>query len=88
MPCFFLAIGLFFPRLIIAVLYFFTSWFGGAFNSLLYVILGFLFLPLTTLWYGISEFYFSDSVQTIGLVIAVLADLGIIGGGARSRRRA
>ena len=88
MPCFFLAIGVFFPRLIIVLLWFFTSWFGNAFGNILYLILGLIFLPLTTLWYGISEYYFSESVQTIGLVIAVLADLGIIGGGARSRRRA
>ena len=86
MPCFFLVTGIFFPRLIIALLYFFTGWFGQQFGNILYLILGFLFLPLTTLWYGISEFYFSESVQTIGLVIAVLADLGILGGGARSRR--
>ena len=41
---------------------------------------------LTTLWYGISETYFDGSVQTIGMIIAVLLDLGIIGTGSRRRR--
>lgn len=87
MPILLLLGGFFFPRIIILVLYFLTDWFATAFSSLLWLVLGFLFLPLTTLWYGISEAYFSESVQTIGIVIALLVDLGLIGGSTRSRRR-
>lgn len=87
MPIILLILGFFFPRLIIVLLYLFTDWWRTAFDGILIPVLGFLFLPLTTLWYGISETFFSESIQTIGLVIAVLADLGLIGGGAKRRRR-
>ena len=83
MPLLILLAGFFFPRLIIALLYFLTSWFSNAFDGILIPLLGFLFMPLTTLWYGISETYFDGNVQMIGLVIAVLLDLGIIGKGLR-----
>lgn len=78
MPLLILLLGFFFPRLVIVLLYFFTGWFRAAFDGFILPLLGFLFLPLTTLWYGISETYF-EGVQTIGLIIAVLLDLGIVG---------
>lgn len=86
MPILLLLLGFFFPRLIIVLLYLFTGWWRAAFDGVLLPLLGFLFLPLTTLWYGISETYFSEQIQTVGLIVAVLADLGLIGGGARRRR--
>ena len=83
-----LLLGFFFPRLIIILLWFFTGWFRDAFSGILLPLLGLIFLPLTTLWYGISEVYLPGTVQTVGLVVAVLLDLGILGGGARRRRTA
>ncbi|MCP9235282.1 hypothetical protein [Lewinella sp. JB7] len=84
MPLLILLLGFFFPRLIIVLLYFFAGWFRGAFDGILLPLLGFIFLPLTTLWYGISEVYFDGNVQLVGLVVAVLLDLGIVG--SRLRR--
>ncbi len=84
MPLLILFLGFFFPRIVVVLLYFFTGWFRGAFDSILIALLGLIFLPLTTLWYGISEAYFSSNVQMIGLIVAVLLDLGIIG--SRLRR--
>jgi hypothetical protein len=86
MPILLLILGFFFPRLIIVLLYLFTGWWRAAFDGVLIPLVGFLFLPLTTLWYGISETFFSEQIQTIGLVIAVLADFGLIGRGARKRK--
>ena len=86
MPLLILLLGFFFPRLIILLLWFLTDWFSAAFDGILIPLLGLIFLPLTTLWYGISETYFDGNVQLIGLVVAVLLDLGVIGGGARRRR--
>ena len=85
MPLLLLLLGFFFPRVIIVLLWLLTDWFGRAFDGILLPLLGLIFLPLTTLWYGISEAYFEGSVQTIGLVIAVLLDLGIIGSRVRKR---
>ena len=86
MPLLILLLGFFFPRIVILLLWFLTDWFSAAFGGILLPLLGFLFLPLTTLWYGISETYFDGSVQTIGMIVAVLLDLGIIGTGSRRRR--
>ncbi|MEM9526328.1 MAG: hypothetical protein AAGA31_06945 [Bacteroidota bacterium] len=85
MPIILLLLGYFFPRVMIVVLYLFTGWWKSAFDSVLWPILGFFFLPLTVLWYGISETYFPGNIQTVGLVIAVLLDLGLIGKGAKRK---
>lgn len=85
MPLIPLIVGFFFPRLVVVLLYLFTDWWSASFSGILLPILGFLFMPVTLLWYGISEAFTTDSVQTVGLVVAVLLDLGIIGGGAKSR---
>lgn len=84
-PFLLLLLGFFFPRLVVVLLYLFTSWWSNAFDSILWPILGFLFMPLTVLWYGVSEAYFPGNIQTIGLVIAVLLDLGLIGKGANRK---
>lgn len=89
MPILLLLIGIFFPRLVILILFFFTGWFRGAFDGYLLPILGFLFLPITLLWYGIVQYFYGGIwtiIPTVGMVIAVLLDLGLIGQGARGRR--
>jgi hypothetical protein len=50
----FLAIllGLTFPRLLSAILWFFTGWFVGVFHTRIWPILGFVFLSTTMLWYS------------------------------------
>lgn len=56
----------------------FTDWFNGVFKSMLWPILGFLFLPLTTLWYSAVQHWFGgnwDVIPIVGLVVALLVDL-------------
>ena len=80
-------LALFMPRLVVAILFFFTQWFAGIFHSLLWLVLGFIFLPTTVLWYSAVHHWFSGqwTVWSIaGLVIAVLIDLSPTG--ARRRR--
>ncbi|MFT7120192.1 MAG: hypothetical protein ACJAZ9_000362 [Neolewinella sp.] len=85
MSCLYILLGFCAPRVVVALLYVFTDWWSNAFDSTLWPLLGFLFMPLTVLWYGVSEAYYPGTVQTIGLVIAVLLDLGIIGKGAKNK---
>lgn len=85
MPLIPLIAGFFFPRLVVILLYLFTNWWSDSFSGVLLPILGFLFMPITLLWYGVSEAFTTDSVQTAGLIVAVLLDLGIIGGGVKGR---
>jgi len=90
MPCFLALIALIFPRILIVVLWFFTSWFSGVFQTLLWPVLGFLFLPVTTLWYSVVVNNFAGQWSILNIIIMVLAiaiDMGSWGGGYKSRRR-
>lgn len=90
MPCFLAAIALFFPRILMAILWFFTDWFTGVFDSLLWPLLGFIFLPVTTLWYSVVINNYGGQWSTTNiviLIIAVIIDMGSWGGGYKSRRK-
>lgn len=66
------------PRLTMALLWLFTNWFDRVFPNVLWPILGFIFLPLTTLWYSVVQNWFGgqwDVVPIIGLVIAMIVDI-------------
>jgi hypothetical protein len=88
MPCFLLILGLVFPRLVLALLFFFTHFLDRAYHGFLLPLLGFFFLPLTTLIYAliINSGYQVEGLYLVAIVICVIADLGLIGGGAKSRR--
>ena len=90
MPCFVAVIALLFPRVLIAVLWFFTDWFNGVFNTLLWPVLGFIFLPVTMLWYSVVINQYGgqwSNVNIIIMVVAVVIDMGSWGSGYRSKRR-
>lgn len=83
MPCL-LALGAFWaPRFIIILLVIFTDYIGRAFDSFLWPLLGFIFAPTTTLAWSWAENTRGavEGVHLVIVVLAVLVDLGIIGGG-------
>lgn len=86
MPCLFALIALAAPRIVILVLWFFSTWFKGMFVTLLWPVLGFIFLPTTLLWYTAVHHWW-HGVWTlwpiVGLVIALMIDISP----ARGRRR-
>jgi len=78
MPCLLALLGLMVPRALILGLWFLSDWFQGMFDSLLWPVLGFLFLPTTLLWYSAVQHWFGgewDAVPIVGLVIALLIDV-------------
>ncbi|HJU65044.1 MAG TPA: hypothetical protein VJ596_05170 [Gemmatimonadaceae bacterium] len=86
MPCLAVLIALIAPRLTIVVLWFFTTWFRGMFDSLLWPILGFIFLPTTLLWYSAVQQWFGGQWNlwpVVGIVIALMIDLSPAGGKKR-----
>ena len=87
MPCLLVLVAFFFPRLVIVVLALFTNYLGHVYSNLLIPILGFIFLPYTTLAYAwaINSHGTVDGGYLIVVILAVLLDLGILGGGARAR---
>lgn len=88
MPCLFAVLAVAFPRVAIVLLFLFTTFFH-VFHGLVIPVLGFLFLPLTLLVYTYLLNINSPigNVQLIYLLVAVVIDLGLVGGGALGRRR-
>ena len=88
MPCLFAILALAFPRVVFAVLWLLTHFFRSIHSGLV-LILGFLFLPLTTIVYAYltNTRHPQDAVFLIAVVIAALFDLGFIGHSASRRRR-
>ena len=89
MPCCLALIALVAPRLAIFLVFLFSDYLGTAYETWIVPFLGFLFLPLTTLAYAWA-INTRGSVQGFALVVvivAVLIDLGIVGGSAHRRRR-
>lgn len=89
MGCILAAIAFFFPRVAIILLVIFGDYIGRAYDTTLWPLLGFFFAPYTTLAYAvaINQHGGVDGMYLVLVVIAVLADLGVIGGGADSARR-
>ncbi len=86
MPCLAVLLALMVPRLLIVLLWFFTDWFVGMFDTLLWPILGLIFLPTSLLWYSAVINWFGGEwtlVPIIGIVIALLIDLSPAEGGRR-----
>lgn len=78
MGCLLVLLALMVPRVVIVLLWLFSEWFGGVFDTPLLPVLGFLFLPTTLLWYsavanwwgGVWSFW-----PVVGLVIAIMIDM-------------
>jgi len=90
MPCCAVLLILFIgPRIAMAAMVVFSDYLGRAFGEALLVpLLGWLFLPWTTLAY---TFAINSRGEVAGLhmvlvIVAVLLDLGLIGGGAAKRK--
>ncbi|HEX3683745.1 MAG TPA: hypothetical protein VHU83_14520 [Bryobacteraceae bacterium] len=93
MPCLLALLAVAFPRIAIVLLWLFTNFFTHVvypINTAVVGILGFLFLPLTLIVYTFFENTNRGTAltatQLIFVFIAVVVDLGLVGGGYRSRR--
>jgi hypothetical protein len=86
MPCLLLVLALATPRVVVALLWFFTRWFHGMFGSVVWLLLGFIFLPTTLLWYSAVQHWFGGQWTLwpiVGLVVALVIDVSP----ARGHRR-
>lgn len=89
MGCILIGIAFFFPRLAIILLVIAGDFIGRAYDTVFWPLMGFLFMPYTTLAYALARNNHGsvEGWYLVLVVVAVLADLGVIGGGAESRRR-
>jgi hypothetical protein len=83
MPCLLVLFALITPRLTIVLLWLFTTWFAGVFDTPLWPILGFFFLPTTLIWYTAVHHWWGGvfgGVQIVVLIIAIMIDVSPAGG--------
>jgi hypothetical protein len=89
-PCLLLFVVLLFPRIALALMWFFSNYLQRAFhNGLVLPVLGFLFLPLTTIVYAweVNSGMRTEGINLLWLLVAVIIDLGGLGGGAHRQSR-
>jgi len=92
MGCLFAIMALITPRFVVFVLWLFTHYLATAYGGWFWPTLGFFVAPTTTLAYAVSRNDLSTAsgsitaAGTLVIVVGVLIDIGLIGGGARGRR--
>jgi hypothetical protein len=89
MPCFIGCLALGAPRFALVLVVIFSDYVGRAYETVLWPFLGFLLMPMTTLAYAwaINTRGSVSGVQLVVVVVAVLLDLGFVGGGRAAARR-
>ena len=89
MPCLFALLAIAFPRVAIVLLWLFTNFFTGVYNGIIVPVLGFIFLPLTLIVYTYiqNRHLPMGATQLVILILAIVVDLGLIGGGGSYGRR-
>ncbi len=88
MPCLIALVALLAPRLVLFLLWLFTSYTRDAFQTAIWPLLGFFFMPYTTLAYAwaINSNGSVSGLYLAVVIVAAIVDLGVIGGGASTRR--
>jgi len=87
MPCLLLVVTLAFPRLVLVLMFLFSNYLERAYHGLILPILGFIFLPLTTIAYAwiVNSHAPIAGVYLVVLILAVVLDVGAVGHGASRR---
>jgi hypothetical protein len=88
--CVLVLLAFFTPRIVLFILWLFTSYLSRAYETWVWPTLGFFFLPATTLAYAIAQNELGglSGLGVIVVLIGVAVDIGLLGGGARQRRSA
>jgi hypothetical protein len=90
MPCILLLAIVLFPRVALLLMWFFSTYLQRAFQGgLMLPVLGFIFQPLTTIVYAweLNSGMPTAGINLVWLLIAVIIDLGGLGGGAHRQSR-
>jgi hypothetical protein len=87
--CLLVLLALVTPRFVLVVLWLFSDYLNQAFTSGWWGLLGFFFLPTTSIAYAIAQNEFTarggglEAAGIIVIVIGVAVDLGLLGGSGR-----
>jgi len=89
-PCALLLVFLLFPRVALVLMWIFSTYLQRAFHGgLVLPVIGFIFLPLTTIVYAweLNSGMPTAGINLLWLLIAVVIDLAELGGGAHRQSR-
>ncbi len=86
MGCLMVLFALVTPRFIMVVLWVFTDYLNDAFGPFFWPLLGFFFLPTTTMAYAVAQNEFDGTTGwgLVVLILGVMVDFGLLGGGGRA----
>jgi hypothetical protein len=89
MPCLLVLIILAFPRVALILMFLLSNYLQRAYDGLLIPLLGFFFLPITTIVYAwmANNHMALEGTNLLILIVAVVIDAGGLGGGEWHRRR-
>ena len=89
MPCLLAILVLAFPRVVLVLMFLFTNYLSRAYHGVLLPLLGFIFLPVTTIAYAWMANIHAplEGGYLIVLLVTVLIDAGSWGGGHRTWSR-
>jgi uncharacterized oligopeptide transporter (OPT) family protein len=89
MPCLLLLAVLAFPRVVLVLMYLLSNYLQRAYDAVLIPLLGFFFLPVTTIVYAwlVNTKSPLEGINLLFLIVAVLIDAGGLSGGEWHRRR-
>jgi hypothetical protein len=89
MGCLLLILIVAFPRIALVLMFLFSTYLQRAYHNMIVPLLGFIFLPLTTLVYTwiMNTHAPIAGVNLIILIVAVIIDVGGLGGSGFYRRR-
>ncbi len=88
MSCLLLILFLIFPRVALVLIFLTSQYLERAYHGLILPLLGFIFVPLTTLAYAwmVNTHQPLQGVNLLVLLVAIVIDLGGLGGGEYHRR--
>jgi len=88
-PCLLVLLMLAFPRVVLVLMFLMSNYLQRAYTGLLIPILGFIFLPLTTIVYAwlVNSHAPLEGLNLLYLIVAVIIDVGGLSGGEVHRRR-
>jgi hypothetical protein len=89
MPCLLVLFAFITPRLVLILVAIFSDYLHRAYQTAIWPILGFFFMPLTTLTYAwaINSHGSLEGIHFAAVLLAALFDLGALGGGGHKARR-
>ena len=89
MPCLLVILIVAFPRIMLVLMFLLSNYLQRAYHGLILPLVGFIFVPLTTLVYAwmVNTRQPLQGINLLILLVAIVVDLGGLGGGEYHRRR-